>query len=225
MLTYVLIVLAGLLVVGLIVRSVIAQRHSSQNRRRVLEELGFSPCPDRKEWLEQTIARLEDDRGVRYEVRNPKWLAGESPVYHYERRRHADTDEDSTGEEQILCAVKRPSADGLVLIVKPSSLAPGLATRMLGALATGPWDAQPDGLRRLELPPDLRETNLLGALGPPGASFYDLVDSRTLSVVQGFGDAGGMFVRFRDAWCSIARGSAQMPFRIDELVARVRSLR
>lgn len=222
--TDVLFVLAGLLVVGLVVRSIMAQRRSSQNRRGGLTELGFSPCPDRKNWLEETIARIEGGRDVRYEVRDSKWLAGESPVYYYVRRRHADSHEESTAEEQVLCAVKRPSADGLVLIVKPSSLASGLATRMLGALATGPWDAQPDGLRRLELPPDLRETNLVGALGPPGASFYDLVDSRTLSVVQGFGDAGGMFVRFRDAWCSIASGSAQIPFRVDDLVARIRSL-
>jgi len=223
MLTYAPIALAGLLLAGLIVWSVMARRRSSHDTTRALEALGFSPCPDRKEWLEQTVARLEDDSDVRYEVRHPKWLAGESPVYYYER--HADTDEDSSAEEQVLCAVKRPSAEGLVLIVKPTSLSPGLAARMLGALATSPWDSQPDGLRRLDLPPDLRETNLLGALGPPGASFYDLVDSPTLSVVQGLGDAGAMFVRFRDAWCSIARGSAQMPFRVDEIVARIRSLK
>ena len=158
-------------------------------------------------------------------MRKPTCLAGESPLYYYERRRHADTEEDSTAEKQVLCALKRKSADGLLLIVKPTSLVPGLATRMLGALATSPWDSQPDGLRRLDLPPDRRETNLVAALGRPGASLYDLVDSRTLAVVQGLGDAAGMVVRFRDAWCSIARGSAQMPFRVDEIVGRIRSLR
>ncbi|MGH7391020.1 MAG: hypothetical protein ACREM3_16410 [Candidatus Rokuibacteriota bacterium] len=95
---------------------------------------------------------------------------------------------------------------------------------MLGAIATGPWDAQPDDLRRLELPPDLANTNLVAALGPAGAGLYDLIDSRTLSVVQGLGDAGGMFVRCREAWCAVSSTSAQIPFRVTALVARIRPL-
>jgi hypothetical protein len=84
------------------------------------------------------------------------------------------------------------------LAVKPSSLAPGIATRMLGALATGPWTTQPDDLARLELPADLKDTNLLGAMGLPGASLYDLVDGRILSAMQGVGDSGALTVRFRE---------------------------
>jgi hypothetical protein len=143
-------------------------------------------------------------------------------VYYYVKRCGRAGDEEPRVEEEMLFAVKRPSPGGLVLIVKPSSLASGLATRMLGALATSPWDVQPDDLHRLELPADLKETNLLGALGPPGASLYDLVDAGTLSVVQDLGDAGGMFVRFRGAWCTVASTSSQIPFRVDELVARIR---
>ncbi len=217
-------VLAGLLVVALVVWSVTAQRRREQALKESLGQLGFSPCLDRKSWLEGTIAGIENNQGYRYEVRDPKWLAGSSPVYYYVKRRQRAAHEDSMAEEEILFALKRPSPGGLVLIVKPSSLAPGLATRMLGAIATGPWDAQPDDLRRLELPPDLRETNLVGALGPPGVSLYDLIDTRVLSVVQGLGDAGGMFVRFRDGWCAVASTSAQIPFRVDELVARIRPL-
>jgi hypothetical protein len=67
-------------------------------------------------------------------------------------------------------------------------------------------------------------TNVLGALGPPGASLYELVDPGTLSVVQGLGDAGGIFVRFRDAWCGVAGPSRQIPFKVEELVARLRPL-
>ena len=111
-----------------------------------------------------------------------------------------------------------------MLVVKPSSIPPGLASRILGSVATGPWDAQPDDLVRLELPPDLRDTNLVGALAAPGARLYDLVDGGTLSVVQGLGDAGGTFVRFRENWCSVAGISHQVPFKVDEIVARMRPL-
>jgi hypothetical protein len=68
---------------------------------------------------------------------------------------------------------------------------------MMGAIATGPWDAQPDDLHRLEIPLDLKDSNLVGALGPRGANLYDLVDTNMLSVVKGLGDSGGI-VRLRD---------------------------
>ncbi len=71
---------------------------------------------------------------------------------------------------------------------------------------------QPDDLHRLEIPRELKDTNLVGALGPRGANLYDLVDTSVLSVVQGLGDAGGILVRLRDSWCSVASTSAQIPF-------------
>jgi hypothetical protein len=217
-------VLVGLFVVGLVAWVVAAQRRRRQARERAVEHLGFSPCPERAHWLEETVTGIESNRGFRYDVRDPRWLAGTSPVYYYVKVRQGRGDEDSRTAEEMLFALKRPSPGGLVLIVKPSSLSHGLATRMLESIATGPWDTQPDDLGRLELPPDLRDTNVVGALGPPGASLYDLIDAPVLGVVQGLGDAGGIFVRFRDAWCTVAGAGAQIPFRLDELVARIRPL-
>jgi hypothetical protein len=92
-------------------------------------------------------------------------------------------------------------------------------------VATGPWDAQPDDLQRLELPRDLEGTNVLAALGPPGANLYDLVDSRTLAVVQTLGDAGALCVRLRDGWCAVTAIGEHIPFRLDQVVAGIRSLR
>ena len=139
------------------------------------------------------------------------------------RDRRDPGDEPDAGEE-LLFRVRRRSSAGVVLAVKPSSLAPGHATRMLGAVATGPWTTQPDDLQRLELPADLKDTNLLGVLGPPGASLYDLVDTGMLSAVQGLGDAGGLTIRLRDDWCAVESGHWQLPFRVDELIARIRPL-
>jgi hypothetical protein len=221
---YLLFVLAGLVVIGLVVWSVSAQRGRHRTRVAALEALGFQPCPEQRQWLEETVARIENARDYRYEVREPKRLPGEPPVYYYVKMRHRDAGEDAVAEEEILFPLTRRSPTGLVLTVKPSSLAHGLATRMLGAVATGPWDTQPEDLHRLEIPLDLEATNLVGALGPSGANLYDLVDTPTLSVVQRLGDAGGMFVQFRDGWCAVAGASAQIPFRVDELVARIRPL-
>ena len=129
-------------------------------------------------------------------------------------------------EDELLFSLKRPSASGLVLAVKPSTLPSGLATRMLGAVAGAHRDAQPGDLHRLDLPLDLKDTNLLAAIGPAGASLYDLVDTHTLGVVLGLGDLGAMYVRFRGEWCAIAGVGvgSQVPFRPDEIIARMRAL-
>lgn len=222
--TYLPIVLVGVVVVILLVWSIKAQVKRSRSLKAALEQLGFRPCPEKKSWLEETVTRIENNKDYRYEVREPKRLPGEPAVYYYIKYCHGGVREDPLVEEEILFPLKRPSADGLILIVKPSSLSSGLATRMMGSIATAPWDVHPDDLQRLELPPDLKDTNLVGALGPLGASFYNLIDMRTLSVVQGLGDAGGMMVQFRDTWCSVASASAQMPFRLEELIGRIRPL-
>jgi hypothetical protein len=174
--------------------------------------------------LEKTVAAVENKAAWRYEVRDPMRLPGPEGVYYYLKRRQRPGDEEPVVEEEVLFRLRKPVPGGLVLIVKPTSMAPGLATRLLGAVATGPWDAQPDDLQRLELPADLRDTNLLGALGPAGARLHDLAGADVLSVAMGLGDAGGMWVRLRGEWCVVAGGSARIPFRVDEIVARIRAL-
>lgn len=42
--------------------------------------------------------------------------------------------------------------------------------------------------------------------------------------MQGLGDAGGLSVQFRDAWCCVAGAGPQNPLRVDELIARIRPL-
>ena len=223
--TPVLLVLIGLVVVALVVWAVTADRRKKRARIAALEQLGFRPCPEQKTWLEERISYIENNRGFRYEVREPRRLAGEQAIYYYVKKRHSDEDERvPMVEEEILFRLKQPAKGGLVLTVKPSSLAPGLATRMIGAVATGPWDSQPDDLQRLDLPPDLKDTNLMGAMGPPGWSLYDVVDSGALSVVQGLGDAGALWVKFRDSWCSVSGTGGHIPFRVDEIVGRIRPL-
>jgi len=183
---------------------------------------------DRKGWLEETVTAMERNEGYRYEVRDPRRLTGAREVYYYKKRRHGNSTEDeSFDEEAILFPLKRASSEGLLLVVKPSAIGPGFASRVLSTVATASWDAQPDDLERIEIPPDLKNTNLLGALGPSGARLYDLVDPGTLSVVQRLGDLGAMSILFRDGWCAIGSGggvSGGPPFRVGELISHIRPL-
>ncbi len=217
--------LVGLFVLALVVWSVTDTYRKERSRRLALDRAGFQPCPEERARLEEIVTGIENNKGHRYEVKEPRRLPGEPAIHYYVKVRHSDAGEDNPMvEEELLFPLKRPTGAALELVVKPSSIPAGLASRIMGSVATGPWDAQSDDLVRLELPPDLRDTNLLGALGAPGARLYDLVDSGTLSVVQGLGDAGGMFVRFREGWCAVAGVSHQVPFKVDEIIARVRPL-
>jgi len=215
----------GALVVGLLLWSVTARRGRIQNLQAVSERLGFRPCRDETSWLEQMIADIENNQAFRYEVRDPKRWSKQPPVYTYEKVRHPATgDVEPAVEQEILFPLKRPPAGAIVATVKPSSLRPGAVTRMIGAVASGPWDSRPDDLYPLELPIDLQDTNLVGVLGPPGARFHDLVGANMTSVMQSLGDAGGIFVRVRNGWCAVSGTSAQIPFRLDEILARIRPL-
>lgn len=223
--TYVYFVLGGLVAIILMGWGVRVHREKQQARETELRRLGFRPCLEKKSWLEETITAMERNEGYRYEVSDPRRLAGGREVYYYTKIRHGNSvGDDAFIEEDILFPFQRPSTQGLVLVVKPSSIGPGLATRLLSQVATGPWDTQPDDLEPLEIPPGLENTNLLGAMGPAGARLYDLVDASTLSVVQRLGDAGGMFVVFRDGWCAVGSGGKGVPFRLGELLSHIRPL-
>jgi hypothetical protein len=202
-----------------------AHRKRQQDLQQRLDRIGFRPCPEEQGALEALVNSLVNDKDHHYRLEKPRRLPGERPVYYYVKVRDPrDSEEQRDAGEELLFRVKRRSQAAVVLFVKPSSLAPGIATRMIGAVATGPWTTQPDDLARLELPADLKDTNLLGALGPKGASLYDVVDASLLSLAQGVGDAGVLAIRLRDDWCALEAGHWQAPFLVDELVARMRTL-
>ena len=219
-------VVIGALGAGLLLWKLTTRRGRTRNLRAVRERLGFQPCLDETSWLEQTIAGIENNQGFRYEVREPQRWSTEPPVYTYEKVRYppARSDVEPATEQEILFPLRRPPAGAIAVTVKPSSLAVGAVTRMIGAVASGPWDSRPDDLHPLELPVDLQGTNLVGALGPPGARFHDLVGANMTSVMQSLGDAGGIFVRARNGWCIVAGNNSQIPFRLDEILARIRPL-
>jgi hypothetical protein len=212
------------ILVGLLAWGIASDRRRHRAQLASLDQLGFHACPEEKDRLQETVTRLESNRGYAYTLREVRRLARDPRVYYYVKVRSRGDDELPLVEEEILFPLNRPSRAGLTLIVKPTSLPAGPAARFLGAFATAARDTQPDDLQRLELPPDLRQTNLMGALAAPGTTLYELIDPGTLSVVQGLGDAGGMFVRFRDDLCTVSSTSRQVPFKVQDLMARLQPL-
>jgi hypothetical protein len=221
---YSLALIGAALAIPLVVWGVRAHRENQRARKAELERLGFRPCPDRKSWLEAALASIENNQEYRYEVREPRKLAGDSAVYYYTKVRDERHPRDHAFvEEEVLFTLKRLSRDGVVLVVKPSSLKHGFATRALSAVAAGPWDTQPDDLARLEIPADLQGGNLVAAMGPPGARLYDLVDAGTLAVFLNAAGAAVISVCCRDEWCTITHVGAGS-FPVGDLLSRIRPL-
>ena len=206
----------GVAFVALIVWVVIRGRSSQAARMERLQALGFAPCPDEAASLVEKVTWLENNSEFRYTVEKPYRgsLKGQ-PVYHYTKFRHRQGH--IVGADELLVPLHRPSPEALMLFVKPTGLAAGTATNLIGAVATGAWDSQPDDLTKLEIPIDLRQTNLIGVLGPSGASFYDLINTATLSALQHVGDHGVLVVTCRGEWCSLATTSTRMPLDLEKL--------
>ncbi|MGH7460317.1 MAG: hypothetical protein ACREMA_04725 [Longimicrobiales bacterium] len=200
---------------------------SSRARRRAqataLAQLGLLPCPEKKAWLEATVADIENGARNRFEVRDPRRLPGEPAVYYYVKVSHNEHNRSPVTEEEILFPLKRPSVDPLILTVKPRALKRGLRSRWLATAGAIRWAGQPADLQRIDLPRDLRNSAVTGILGPAGSRLYDHIGSGVLRVLQGLGDAGGLTVRMRGAWCVVGAGR-QIPLRVADVIARLRPL-
>ncbi|MEE8483577.1 MAG: hypothetical protein V3S46_03185 [Nitrospinota bacterium] len=199
-------------------------RTSNKAHAQKLARLGFTPCPDEAETLAEKVTRLENNAGYNYIIKDPMRASlGEKTVYFYTKslRRYRKTVAETS---EFLVPLERPSAGGLLMFIKPSNLPTGAATKFIGALAAGPWDAHPDDLVKLEVSIDIQAPNLLSVLAPAGASLYDLVDAKTLAAMQQLGDCGILIVMCRDSWCSLNGPSGRLPLNMERLWPIIRQL-
>ena len=216
MLEYSPFILFGLAFVVLVIWLTLKSRQEKAAQAEKLARMGFSACELETSELVEKVTRLENNAEYRYSIENPFRAShnGKS-VYFYSKSRHRQGH--VVAADEFLVPLKRPSQQGLMLFVKPSDIAEGTATSLIGAVATGAWDSQPDDLTKLEIPTELQGTNIIGALGPKGETLYNLIDNNTLSLMQNVGDCGAYIVTCRAEWCSLSSPSARMPFDLDRI--------
>ena len=216
-------VLFGLAWAALVAVLVVKGRAKREARRRALEGLGFVPCPSESQDLVEQVTRHENDSQYRYRIREPfrTSLLGK-PVWFYEKERARQGK--VVAARELRFPLARPSPDALVLFFKPSALAPGTTVTRIGSLATEGWDSQPDDLTRLEIPIDLQGSNLIGVLGPRGASLYDLIDAKDLATLQPVGDLGVSSVHCRGSWCSFGGHTTRIEIDLEGLWPIVQQL-
>ena len=219
-------VIVGTLIVALFVWLIVRQRAQASAERAALERFGFRPCPDKQSWLEETVAGLERNPRYSFTVQEPMQLDRNPAVYYYSkiRTRQSHTSEDNPlGVDEILFPLTRRSTDAVMLIVKPSALKPGLATDLIGLMAGGPWDAQPEDLEKIEIPIELADSNVVQAFGPRAGSLTELVDVKSLDALKDVGDSGATFVQCRDGWCAVS-GMSKKGFQVEDIVNRIKPL-
>lgn len=71
-----------MLVTALVVWSLTSTLRQQRDQRLALDRLGFRPCPEESERLAETVTRIENNRGYRYEI---KPIFGSSPRFRARR--------------------------------------------------------------------------------------------------------------------------------------------
>jgi hypothetical protein len=216
-------VLFGVAFVGVAAWAIARGRADAAARVRTLVAMGFAPAPADAETLAAEVARHENNSEYRYCVAEPMRASVEGrPVWFYAKERARQGQVVSAHELRF--PLRRPSAEGLVLFYKPTALARGTTVTLIGNLATGGFDSQPDDLTRIDVPVDHAQGNLIGALGPAHASLHDLIDAKALAALEPVGDFGVLVVTCRGDWCTLASSTTRMALDLARLWPIVQQL-
>lgn len=213
----------GLAFVALVAWLLMKSQKERAAQARKLAQMGFSRCEGESRALVDKVTGLENNAEYRYRVENPMRASLDGKVvYFYTKARHRQGH--VVTADEFLLPLKRLSQQGLMVFVKPSDVPEGTATTLIGAVATGAWDSQPDDLTKLDVPPALSGTNVIGVLGPAGTSLYDLIETDSLNLIQNVGDCGALVVVCRGDLCSLSSPSARMPIDLDKMWPLIRQL-
>lgn len=216
-------IVLGIAFVALAVWVVRKGRADRAARIQALAGMGFDPCPSETEALAEQVTRHENNSEYRYRIEDPlKAPLGGRTVWFYSKERARQGS--IVVAHEFRFPLHRSSSEGLVLFFKPSALRSGTSATLIGSLATGGWDSQPDDLTRLEVPVELQQSNLIGVLAPAGASLYDLIDPKDLAAMQQVADFGVLVVSCRGDWCTFASSTTRMELDLENLWPIIRQL-
>ncbi|VAW72539.1 hypothetical protein MNBD_GAMMA15-1539 [hydrothermal vent metagenome] len=189
-------------VTGLIVWGFIKHAEQEKIRKKFIADNGFVGCKDEKKNLSEQITRLENNSEYSYSIREPmKTSLGEGDVFFYTKDRRRRNDLHVAYE--FLFPVKRKARLPFQIFVKPASMQEGMTSRLLRDSTTTGWDSQSDDLVKLELPAELKASNILGVMGPSNHRVQDLFDSATIQLLDQAGNHDVFTLRSRDEMCSI----------------------
>jgi hypothetical protein len=211
-------IVSTLLLLAVATAFLLRDRARRSERRQELSRLGFRPSAEDNERLTDIVAAIENNQNYWYNVDDPmRSDAGDTPCYFYTKLRMQRTRVEAA--EELLVSLKRPSKEGLLLVVETSALPFRSVRQWADALHPGVRRWYPRDLGPLEIPPGIEHCQIMGAFGPPGLALVDLIDIPTLDQIKEVGDLGVATISFRGDWCSFSAGSARTQLKVRALVA------
>jgi hypothetical protein len=190
-----------LVVAAGVILAVSSSVRESGSRRRFLLQNGFTSCRDDKDALEARVRELIGDPRTCIQVLCPhRRLLQGRPVHFFTLHQRRDG-QDGSAARVFLLALPRRTDLPCLLFLKPEGLKEGWVTRGLRALIKVRSGNCAGGLAPLRLPEGPEPGNLLGAVGPRGASIHDLIDRAALRVLLDGGGAGFLTVHLRGNDC------------------------
>jgi len=217
-------VIAVLLVFGIVAG---AKKQMALNKKMeaFLKANGFESCKERSEYILAMVRSLGQCREERtFSIRNPKRAKFQGKeVFFYEKHRYT-TGRNIILFEEFLFPFNRKSDKPVVIYLGAREL-PDIFKKSLMGLENGVYDScRHDMLKKLEIPRALHGGSVLAAFGPPGASLFDLLDSKELTIVQSGADCGAFVFMAYKNMASVCCMTKYMNLDIDVFWNYIRQL-
>lgn len=188
-----------LLVAFLFGRAIWSNIATSKAESGRLKLAGYVPCLDKVEYLKQRVELLRNH--ARIEILQPhKSNTRSATLYRYNVR--IKSGDDIVVAEEFLFPIKRDSSAPFALFVLPVKLDDGRARRLLQSILAKTNKLIPPNTEQIEVPRLLR-SRILTALGPPGATLYELVGDRLLTDLLHGAEKGFIAIRAIDDYCTM----------------------
>jgi hypothetical protein len=185
--------------------------------------MGFSRCVGETEMLVDVVTEIENNAVYRFSIDGPmrSVISGEE-CYFYTKLRLIQTR--VTGMEELLFPLRRPSENGLLLLVQSEDVPIASARRWGEMMHPGIRDWPPKELVFIDIPSAVDVGPIVAAFGPPHSALFELIDESTLEALGRAGDCGVATITCRGRWCSLASAGPRKTLGLGKLLPTVEKL-
>jgi len=217
----------GIFVV-LIVIVIFSARRRGALTSTFIKNKGFTPCPNEKEAIKVRVNAIENHPMYQYGIHKPhRAMLNSGNVYWYSRTRAGASeirDVNSMPFEEFLIEVPRPSADPLIIYIKPTEVTGGIALSLLEKTLSMNLTSHPPDVTKFPLPSHASYRNILAFFGKEGTSPYDLISEELLRLIDKGGDSGVFCMTFRGKDCLVNYMQEDRRFTIDQVFSFIDKL-
>ncbi len=212
----------------LVVIAIFSARRRGASTSTVIKNKGFTPCPEDEEAIKVRVSAIENHPMYQYGIHKPhRAMLNSGNVYWYSRTRAGASeirDVNSMPFEEFLIEVPRPSADPLLIYMKPTEVTGGIALSLIEKTLSMNLTSHPPDVTKFSLPSHASYRNILAVFGRKGASPYDLISEELLRLIDKAGDNGIFCMTFRGKDCLVNYMWEDRRFTMDQVLIFIEEL-